>query len=502
MEAIQPETRPTRILIAEDSPTQRQIIKSVLTREGYEVVVAEDGIEAVSLAFSEIPDLLILDIDMPKMNGYQVCRLIKDDYRTSHIPVVMLTGRDQETDKFWGLKTGADRYVTKGFQLSGLADTVRDLLADLDVSPRHLKHKPGDYSGDGHKELDVLSRVNDLLDRKLFEATVINEISKLNTISEDSGITISSVLSVIAKVTDCYVGTVLLLEENDMIVEVHNPVGREFFKQSQKRAIDAALPDMHPGAKSKQVNIITNADPGFIEGENEECDSIKSILTMPLNARGKPIAVLTLISPRPDAFPEQIRKTMELIENPASVVVDNARLHDGTRRLAITDGLTRLFNHRHFYELLENEFQRTNRYMSQMALIMIDIDFFKKVNDTYGHPVGDDILKEISEVISREVREVDVIARYGGEEFTVLLPQTDIERAKAVAERIRSAVEGHSFRTPEGKIKITISLGVVGFPACPVDNQMELVQLADAALYEAKKKGKNRVVVARYNDAG
>lgn len=502
MEAIQPEIKQTLILVAEDSQTQRQIIKSVLAREGYEVIVAGDGIEAVSLAFREIPDLLILDIDMPKMNGYQVCRLVKDDYRTSHIPVVMLTGRDQETDKFWGLKTGADRYVTKGFQLSGLADTVRELLIDMDVHAHREIHPISSTEGNGQLELDVLSRVNDLLDRKLFEATVINEISKLNTISEDSGVTISSVLSVVAKVTDCDVGTVMLLEEGEMVIEVNNPVSQAFFSDTQKRAVDAARPYLLPGTSTKQIRYITDADPGFIENDSEGCAEVKSILTIPLNARGKPIAVMTLTSPRPDAFPDQIYKTMELIENPASVVVDNARLHDGTRRLAITDGLTKLINHRHFYELLENEFRRTNRYMSQLALIMLDIDYFKQVNDTYGHPVGDEILKGISEVISREVREVDVIARYGGEEFAVLLPQTNIDMAKSVAERIRAEVEGYSFRTPEGTIRITVSLGVVGFPECAVDNQMELVQLADAALYDAKKSGKNRVAVARYNDAG
>lgn len=502
MEAIQPEIRQTRILVAEDSPTQSQIIRSVLMREGYDVIVAGDGIEAVSLAFREIPDLLILDIDMPKMNGYQVCRLIKHDYRTSHIPVVMLTGRDQETDKFWGLKTGADRYVTKGFQLSGLSDTVRELQADIDLRPRHEEHHTGSHDGNGQQELDVLSRVNDLLDRKLFEATVINEISKLNTISEDSGVTIGSVLSVIAKVTDCYVGTVLLLEEAEMVIEVNKPVGKVFFEETQKRAIDAARPFLLPGMSVKQLRFVTDADPGFIEGEKGECGEVRSILTMPLNARGRPIGVMTLTSPRRDAFNDEVRDTMELIENPASVVVDNARLHDGTRRLAITDGLTRLINHRHFYELLENEFLRTNRYMSQMALIMLDIDFFKQVNDTYGHPVGDDILKEISEVISWEVREVDVIARYGGEEFAVLLPQTDVGMARSVAERVRAAVEDHTFRTPEGEIRITVSLGVVGFPECPVENQMELVRLADEALYEAKNTGRNRVIAARYDDAG
>ncbi len=499
MEVAYTEPDATRILIAEDSPTQRRIIKTVLGRAGYDVILAEDGIKAVSKAFYENPDLLILDIDMPRMNGYQVCRLLKDDYRTSHIPVILLTGRDQETDKFWGLKTGADRYVTKGFKLDGLADTVRELLAQSENEPRYAPRVETRTDG-GEQEIDVLTRVNDLLDRKLYEATIINEISKLNTISEDSGVTINSVLSVISKVTDCYVGTVLLLDECEMIVHVHNPVGRTFFVEAKMRAMEAAVPYLPPGSSIKQIEVITDADPGFIEGENPECDAIRSIYTLPLNARGKNIAVMTLLSPRPDAFSEEIRRTMEIIENPACVVVDNARLHEGAMRLAITDGLTHLFNHRHFYELLEHEFQRTNRYMSRMALMMLDIDYFKKVNDGYGHQVGDEILKELAEIITGEVREVDVVARYGGEEFAILLPQTDTRQATAVADRIRRKVDERDFITPEGKIRITISVGVVSFPECAVENQVELVQLADAALYKAKETGRNKVIACGRTD--
>ena len=494
MEAVQENVNPIRILVAEDSTTQRQIIRSVLTHEGYNVIMANDGIEAITQALHECPDLVVLDIEMPKMNGYQVCRLLKDDHRTSHIPVVMLTSKSQETDKFWGLKTGADRYVTKDFKLTGLANTVQEILEHRGIKSGGV-HSFSDNGTSGQQEVDVLSRVNELLDRKLYEATIINEISKLNTLSEDCGITVNSVLSVIAKVTDCFVCSVFFIEELEFIVHVHNPVGIDFFEESRLQAFEAATPFLRSGTNPGQVREIRDADPAFLEKENNASEMVRSVMTIPLKARSQTIALLTLTSPHRNAFSDDILRVLEIIEYPVSVVVDNARLHEGTRRLAMTDGLTRLFNHRHFYELLEQEFQRTRRYKTNLSMIMIDIDFFKQINDTYGHQAGDEILKELANVISREVREVDLLARYGGEEFAVLLPQTNLEKAREVAERIRKSVEKHEFDSLESTIKVTISIGVAGFPENMVNSQTELVQVADTALYKAKESGKNCVII-------
>lgn len=489
------------MLVAEDSPTQRQIIKSMLLREGYEIILAADGIEAVTQAFNESPDLIVLDIEMPRMNGYQVCRLLKDDRRTAHTPVVMLTSRSQETDKFWGLKTGADGYVTKDFKLTGLAASVHGLLKKRGMAESAPRPKITETVRAKQEDTDVLSRVNELLDRKLYEATIINEISKLNTLSEDFSVTVSSVLTVIAKVTDCLVCSVLMVDERELIMHINNPCGNEYFEMARKYAFESALQYLPAGTSMNQIRIDMDADPVFLKGDHPDCDTLRAKLSIPLEARGKTIAVLTLSSPKENVFSEDIMRVLEIVEYPASVVVDNARLHEGAKRLAITDGLTRLFNHRHFYELLEQEFHRTRRYKTQLSMVMIDIDYFKQINDTFGHQVGDDILKAMASVVQRQVRDVDILARYGGEEFAVLLPQTGIRQAGTVSERIRQAVENNEFKTPEGNIRLTISLGVAAYPECAVDSQTELVQLADAAMYEAKKNGKNKVVIGETCDA-
>ena len=493
MQALEEKISPIRILIAEDSPTQRQIIKSVLKREGYDVILASDGIEAYTQALQKRPDLIVLDIEMPKMNGYQVCRLLKDDKRTFHMPVVILTSRDQETDKFWGLKTGADRYVTKDFKLTGLSSAIQEILEHRGISSGVAPvYSAGADSN--HEDVDVLTRVNELLDRKLYEATIINEISKLNTLNEDCSVTVSSVLKVIAKVTDCHVCSIFLIEEEELVIHIQSAVDEDFFEESRLFAFEATSPLLPAGTSLSQIKEIRGSSPTLADDHDRDAGIVRSKMSIPLKARGQFIAMLTLTSPRKDAFSEEIIRVLELVEYPASVVIDNAHMHEETKRLAITDGLTRLFNHRHFYELLEQEFQRAGRYKTNLSMIMIDIDYFKHVNDTYGHQTGDEILKGLASVISHEVREVDVLARYGGEEFAVMLPQTKLEKARDVAERIRSGVEKTEFQTLEGVIKITVSLGVSGFPGDKINSQTDLVQQADSAMYEAKRLGKNCVI--------
>ena len=500
VEASRENVRSRRILVAEDSPTQRRIIMTVLAGEGHEVLLASDGIEAVTQAFQESPDLVVLDIEMPKMNGYQVCRLLKDDSRTAHIPIIMLTSKSQETDKFWGLKTGADRYVTKSFKLTGLAATVMELLETgapgMTLAPPAALRGGREQRDD--QDIDVLSRVNELLDRKLYEATIINEISKLNTLSEDCGVTLKSMLTVVAKVIECHVCSVFLIEEGELFIHVHNQVSQRYFDEARSRVQEAASLFMRPGASSSQIKCSVDSEPGLVCEDGEEPESVRSLLSLELKARGTTIALLMLTSPAADAFGDEAKRLLKIIEYPVSLVVDNARLHEGTRKLAITDGLTRLYNHRHFYELLDQEFQRAIRYESKLSLIMADIDSFKQVNDKHGHQVGDDVIMVLAGVISREVRDFDIAARYGGEEMAVLLPQTGVKQAMAVAERIRSAVENHDFSLPDGET-VTISLGVAGFPECGAENHTALVQVADAALYEAKKAGKNCVRTGNYH---
>jgi|GEM_PF-509770 len=226
----------------------------------------------------------------------------------------------------------------------------------------------------------------------------------------------------------------------------------------------------------------------------------RSELAVPISVGGKVIGILDVQSTELDAFDESDLDTLQTLADQLAVAMENARLYQETKRLSITDGLTGLYNLRYFYGTLEKEIQRSERYHRSVSLIILDIDDFKAYNDLYGHPAGDDLLKELAQVMSRVTRQTDTLARYGGEEFVVIQPETETEGAKLLAERLQEEVREHRFSIQDGQTigQITISLGVATYPH-HADSAKTLVDAADRALLRAKRAGKNRLSVSGEN---
>jgi diguanylate cyclase (GGDEF)-like protein len=224
--------------------------------------------------------------------------------------------------------------------------------------------------------------------------------------------------------------------------------------------------------------------------------STKSVLLVPMIAHGKTIGVLLAESPKQGYFTSKDEKMVSVVARSAAMAIDNAMLHRKMEELTITDELTGIYNYRHFTQKLKEEQRRAERYNSPLSLIMLDVDWFKKFNDTYGHEVGNIVLKGMTGVIKKCIRDVDILARYGGEEFVVLLPQTPKVEVSRIGERIRQQIEASSFGGGDNlpELKVTVSIGVTSFPenARPYD---ELLATADQALYKAKNAGKNLVCV-------
>jgi diguanylate cyclase (GGDEF)-like protein len=190
--------------------------------------------------------------------------------------------------------------------------------------------------------------------------------------------------------------------------------------------------------------------------------------------------------------PSMIR-TLETLTHQVSAVLENAQLYEKIELLSITDGLTGLFNRRHFRTKLTEDIIRARRYNYLLSLVMLDIDHFKKINDTYGHPQGDIILKEIAELLNKDLRAGDIVARYGGEEFVIMYPYIELDVAVVAAERLRKLVENHPFPGQDNPLKITISLGIATFPSQGVTDEDSLIFAADKCLYKAKWAGRNRI---------
>ena len=229
-------------------------------------------------------------------------------------------------------------------------------------------------------------------------------------------------------------------------------------------------------------------------------EGIRSLVCIPLKVQSRLVGVLHLYGFAPREFDRERMKLLDILASFAAMSVDNAQLHARTRLMAITDALTGLYNRRYFQQMFSRELNRARRYAKPLSLIMMDVDDFKKFNDTYGHPHGDKVLGVMGDILAEALRNTDFAFRYGGEEFIVMLPETDFSSALQVAERIREAVELKSADELRGIAPhgVTASVGVVSYPR-DGETRDDLLKRVDELLYRAKERGKNRVL---YRTAG
>jgi len=220
---------------------------------------------------------------------------------------------------------------------------------------------------------------------------------------------------------------------------------------------------------------------------------VRSVLVVPLLYEDTLLGLLAMLSGEKDFADTFQVELLRVMCNQAATSIANAKLHAEIEKLATTDGLTGLFNHRTFQEKLSEELKRLNRFSAPLSLILTDIDFFKKVNDTHGHPVGDLVLRGVSRLIRETIRDIDIPARYGGEEFAAILPGTDSEGALKIAERIRKAVMNTPFSSDSTTFKVTLSIGIATSPP-DAKTKEELIEKTDQALYHAKHHGRNQCI--------
>ncbi|HUL78932.1 MAG TPA: diguanylate cyclase [Vicinamibacteria bacterium] len=479
--------RPT-ILVADDSTVALHMLEALFRGAGYGVVTVTDGLLAVEAAFTRPVDLIVLDVTMPHLNGYQACRLLKSDEQTRSIPVVILTSRDQAGDRFWGLRTGADAYLTKDTAPQQLLELVaRTLAARGPVSPPP-------FSARTETTIDVLARVNDLLDRQLYEATILSEIGRVARSPVRLDETVTSVLGLIGRVVDFALGVVAFVDGDEMetVFVLRHPDTEAAVQAIRGHVMETVLRH-RPGAGLREVRtrVLTPADGGEGAPGPEGLDVCR---TFPVVTGQQLVAVFALAGRALARIPPETEALLAQVTNQAHIVIENGRLIERLRDLSIRDGLTELYNHRFAMELLANELPRADRYASALSVLLMDIDRFKRVNDQYGHQTGDLILRAVARSVATSLRTVDTAGRYGGEEFLVILPQTGHGPARGTAERLRRAVEEARFAPAGGDIRVTVSIGIATYPAEGVHTVSDLVLAADKALYRAKEAGRNCVV--------
>ena len=475
---------PPTILVADDSRLVRTVMARTLESRGYHVITAEDGVATVELAWSQLPSLVLLDVDMPRMNGYQVARLLRSEPRTANIPIVILSSREAAGDRFWGLEAGADAYVTKSQGEMSLLSTVSRVLAERSNEAAGLpdgnSHRPGE-------QLDVLARLNALLDHKLYEATVLNQIGQVAAEIRDYHRAAERAGNLLARVLDYQAVGLLFLQaepaEALALIRGATPGAetavRERLLAPLPAEVRADLPP--PGA----LPLVTaTVEGGDASGE------LGPWYTFTLGEEGDLWGSFCLAGQAAASDRREERELLRAVAVSLFTTLDNARLYERLRKTAITDGLTGVFNRRYFADQFARLCERAERDQHPIAIILFDVDHFKQLNDTLGHQAGDAALRELGAVLREGVRPSDFAARYGGEEFAVVLPETELTTAMHIAERLRQAI---AYRwAASGLGHLTVSAGVASAPANGPHDPEQLLGTADRALYAAKSAGRNR----------
>ncbi|MGK2907660.1 MAG: diguanylate cyclase [Desulfuromonadales bacterium] len=459
-----------KILIVDDESFFRSILVDAL-KGSYDVIEGGNGDEAISLALKHKPNLIIMDIEMPVRDGINACKDLKGMAETSHIPIVLLTSRSKKEHLILGLKAGADDYITKPINLP-------EVIARVDA---HLRAKDY-YSELEHKDL-------------LFVLGLLENISAIRSPMAILRLIVENMKDVI-NVSRCSI--VSINANGDIFVKASSDL-----KNNEEIRLELnKYPEIRESLESKQVVIINDIknDP-LMESVRDHIHGLdfNSIIVVPIIKKESVIGTFFLrtASPLKDGITVRVQKLCQLVANISANVLENAILFESMKTaqeyfedMAVRDGLTKLYNHRHFYNRLEEEFSRANRYNSPLSLVFFDIDDFKRVNDTYGHTEGDKVLKQIGYFMKKVARESDIAARYGGEEFALLLPNTTASGALDVTKRLATIIREHQFEGLHGD-HITISSGTSTVVGKNVHTYEQLVQLADEAMYKAKNQGKD-----------
>jgi two-component system cell cycle response regulator len=461
------------ILIAITDQALFKAVKGALDGH-YPLLDARQGFETVRLAKSGKPALVILDIEISGLNGIDCCRRLKADAETKDIPVILIHSRTNTEDVIFGLQAGADDYLTKPINPT-------DVLARVDS---HLNY---------NRFLEGLE-YQDL--RLLLELT--NAISSLRNPNKILNIVVKNVAEIIG-VERCSI--VSMGEKNQLTIKASN----DLTVQDEIKVDLDGYPEIRKAFETRKAVIVndTTSDP-LMEPVREQIKKrgLNAIFVIPIIKKESVIGSLFLgtATSLPEGISDRASKLCHLVANICANALENAILFESMatakevfEEYVTRDGLTRLYTHRHFYSQLEKEFSRTTRYNFPLSLIFLNIDDFRKVNDTYGHMVGDEVLKQIGRFIRSILRDVDVPARYSGDEFAVLLPSTDKKGALHVARRLITLVRGYEFAGMASG-HLTISAGIATYSGRSPKNFEQLVQAAVMAMKRAKAGGKMRVV--------
>jgi len=450
-----------RILVVDDLAPNTRLLEAKLTHEYFDVLTASDGESALKIVREHSPDIVLLDVMMPGMDGFEVCKRMKADPASAHIPVVMVTALSDVADRVRGLEAGADDFLTKPINDVALMARVKSLV-----------------------------RLKMMLDELRLREDTSEQLGALDSPNGGDG-----------EIGDGV--RIVLVEDNDLSAERLEVIaGEAGYKVERVRDCAGAL----EAAKEGDVELT------IVSLDLEDEDPLRLCSQMRSAENTRHLPVLLVIE---DNDTDRLAKGLEIGANDYIVRPFDrqellARIRTQVRRhryekclrenyrrsisMALTDALTGLYNRRYFDTHFETQIRHAAETGKSLALLMLDLDRFKAINDTHGHNVGDEVLRETARRLSDNLRTVDMVARFGGEEFAIVMPDTTPEIAMSAAERLRARIGEKPFKVSSDKaeeITVTTSIGLAVASRHP--DATDLLKRADYALYAAKRAGRNTV---------
>ncbi|RDD35261.1 Response regulator PleD [Wolbachia endosymbiont of Cylisticus convexus] len=450
-----------KILVVDDIPSNVKLLEAQLKAEYYTVIVAHDGEEAIDLVAKQQPDIILLDVMMPKISGFEVCKELKNDPLTTHIPIIMVTALHDTHDRVQGINAGADDFLTKPIDETALSARIKSLMRfKAVIDELRLRGETNAEIG-GVTGMDYSNQIFDasilVVDEDVFQAEQIYNVLKQR-------------FSSIRILSDPMEALKVGIKDNyDLVIS-----GMQFSKTDGLRLCS--------WFRSK---VETRYTPILILSEDYD----KSNLVKALDVGANDYLTVPL-------------DESELIARVNSQV-KRKRYQDALRmnlfnnvEMSIKDPLTNCYNRRYFDAYLRNIVKDSVEKDRSLSLMMLDIDYFKMVNDNFGHNAGDEFLKQVQKRISENIRVTDLLARFGGEEFVVVMPDTSILDACTIAERVRKVIAKKPFMLADKNTahNLTVSIGIAEIQKSDLDNIKEFIIRADKYLYKAKNSGRNRVV--------
>ncbi len=462
-----------KVLVIEDDRIWRGILVKLIKNAGYDVDTAKDGLEGLWKALSEKPDILVVDHILPRINGAHVIQFLRNDPSFKNSGMVLITSHEEIMNEYWAKEYGADEFIKKN---EGI-ETIKKRLLEFLKGDFHTSKIPTEG------KTVSLETLMGILDDELRHEKLNRDILELVEFIDDEEYIMRRIWNMIKQFGDVDTIYIMILTP---------AIGRLYAFSKERKSVN--VQKLREDMLSLMKKPVTPSDwifRGNVE-TTEDSETVKPSMVFPLEFHGVDIGVIML-----EKVDIETRKIMlslykDLGES-MGILAHTLNVFWEYRIASTVDSLTGLFVKKVILEKLQEYMSFSARDGMEFSIVMMDIDDFKSINDTYGHVVGDRVLREIGRMIKKTIREVDSAGRYGGEEFLILLPGTGIEGAKTMVERLLDTFRNTDWVKLAGVEKVTMSAGIaLGDPKL---SMTDLIKNADQALYRAKRSGKDRYAV-------